>query len=58
MALAYGDLVDADYLGIRLSGTTELFAQVLLFEFLDRFPVKAEFLGNILDRSGFDRLPT
>jgi len=50
--LANRDLVDADDLRPRCAGTLELRAHVLLVELLDRVPVEAEFLGDVLDRRG------
>lgn len=50
MALTDGYFVDADHLGIRISGSTELLPHVLLFEFLDSSPVKVKLFGDVLDR--------
>ena len=53
MTLADRDLVDADHLGIRFPGTTELLPHILYFKFLARLPVETELFGNIFDRSRF-----
>ena len=50
MALADRDLVDADRLRPRGAGALELRTHVLLVQLLDRVPVQAQFLGNVLDR--------
>jgi hypothetical protein len=54
MALADRYLVDADRLGARPAGASELGSHVLLLRRLDRIPVELELLGDVLDR----RLPT
>jgi len=50
MTLADRDLVDADRLGAPGAGALEPRTHVLFVELLDRVPVKAQLLGNILDR--------
>ena len=50
VSLADRQLVDADHLRSRRTGTRELCAHVLLVEFLDGVPVEREFGGQILDR--------
>jgi hypothetical protein len=37
--------------GRRLAGAAELFAHVLLVEFLDRVPIQEQFVGHRLDRT-------
>ena len=49
VALADRNLVDADGLGSWPARVGELRVHVLLLQGLDRFPVKIEFLGNVLD---------
>ena len=44
------DLVDPDHAGARRSGARQLFAHVLLFEFLHRMPIQVHPLGHVLDR--------
>ena len=50
VALADRDLVDADHLRSRRAGTRQLRPHVLLVELLDRLPIEAQLLGDILDR--------
>ena len=47
--LADRHLVDPDDLRPRGAGTTELLPHVLLLQLLDRVPVQAQFLGDVLD---------
>ena len=44
------NFINTDYLWTRIPGTAEFLPQVLLFEFLDGFPVQAQFPGNVFNR--------
>src|SRR5512136_1276323 len=50
VALADGDLVNADRLGPGIAGTTEFLPHVMFFQNVDRLVVQMQLLGNILDR--------
>jgi len=50
VALADGDLVDADRLGTRRAGARDLGTHVLHLQRLDRVPVELQLLGNVADR--------
>jgi hypothetical protein len=52
VALADRDLVDADRPGGQRAGTHQLRPHVLLVGLLDRLPIEAQLLGDILDRRG------
>ena len=52
VALADGDLVNADGLGPGIAGTAEFLPHVLLFQSVDRLAVQMQLLGDILDRGG------
>src|SRR5262245_48242753 len=49
VTLADRDFIDADHFGSGSAGTRQLSCHVLLIERLDRIPIEAELLGQILD---------
>ena len=50
VAFADRDFIDADHCGPWRAGARQLRSHILLFQFLDRMPMKIELLADVLDR--------
>ena len=50
VSFANGNLVDADHLGLGATRPAQLFAHILLVQFLDRLPIQMQLFGHRLDR--------